>query len=108
MTAAVSLEDLLDQMGAALQRGALGDLAPLAVAIEAEVAALPALDPRRAEGLRRRAQHNDICLQAALRGVRAAKLRISGIGAGAQLSTYGADGRKTQVGASTAHHSSRL
>jgi hypothetical protein len=109
MTNDIALEDLLDQMTLALQRGALDALAPLSEAISAELARLPALDSARSEGLRRRARRNDACLQAAARGVRAAIARIAGIGGqAAQLSTYGADGRKVLVGAAPAHHSHRL
>jgi hypothetical protein len=109
MTSDIALENLLDQMTLALQRGALDTLGPLSVAIAAELARLPALDGPRAEGLRRRARRNDACLQAAARGVRAAIARIAGIGgAGPNLSTYGADGRKVVVGATTAHLTHRL
>jgi hypothetical protein len=102
------LENLLDQMADALQRGALNELAALSGAIETEIAILPDLDPGRAEGLRRRAARNDLCLQAAARGVRSALARIAGVGRGQQLSTYGADGRKILVGATLASHSQRL
>jgi hypothetical protein len=109
MTPDTALEDLLDQLALALQRGALDALGPLSAAITAELARLPAIDGRRAEGLRRRARRNDACLQAAARGVRAAIARIAGIGnAGPNLSTYGADGRKMLVGATAAHLTHRL
>ncbi len=109
MKDASSLEDMLDHMTMALQRGALSELGPLAAAIEAEMATMAPLDMRRAKELQRRAARNDLCLQAAARGVRAAIARIAGIGgAGAQLSTYGADGRKVLVGAPITYHSSRL
>ncbi len=109
MTTGFELEDLLDEMTMALQRGALDALGPLSEAITAELSRLPALDGPRAEGLRRRARRNDVCLQAAARGVRAAIMRIAGIGGQSpQLSTYGADGRKVLVGAPPAHHSHRL
>lgn len=109
MTAPASLEDLLDQMADALQRGALGDLGGLSRDIEAGIAGLPALDALRARGLQRRAARNEVCLQAAARGVRAAIARIAGIsGTAQQLSIYGADGRKVLVGGAMVHHSSRL
>lgn len=109
MTPDITLEDLLDNMALALQRGALDALGPLTQAISAELARLPALDAARAEGLRRRAARNDACLQAAARGVRAAITRIAGAtGQSSYLSTYGADGRKVMVGAAPANHSQRL
>ncbi len=109
MTRHPTLEDLLDDLGLALQRGTLGQLAPLTAAITAELACLPALDAPRAEGLRRRALRNDACLQAAARGVRAAIARIAGIGSSAhQLSTYGADGRKRLVGDTNGQHAHRV
>jgi hypothetical protein len=109
MTPDIALEDLLDNLALALQRGALDALGPLTQAINAELARLPALDAARAEGLRRRAARNDACLQAAARGVRAAIARIAGAtGKASQLSTYGADGRKVLVGTALANHSQRL
>jgi hypothetical protein len=109
MTVDTPLEDLLDRMTLALQRGALADLGPLCAAIEGQLAALTAVDAGRAEGLHRRARRNDSCLRAAARGVRAAIARISDIGgAGPNLSTYSADGRKFRVAADLAQHTQRL
>jgi hypothetical protein len=109
VTARLPLEDLLDGIADALQRGALGELAHFSAALDAEFADLQTLDASRAEGLRRRAARNDLCLQAAARGVRAAITRISGIASGgSQLSTYGSDGRKTQVSGLPAQRWTRL
>lgn len=102
-----SLEELLDRMADALQRGALADLSDLIPAIEASMAALPRLDANRAEGLRRRAARNAHCLESAARGVRAALARIRKIG-GTELSTYGRDGRMIVSTASAATPCARL
>jgi hypothetical protein len=109
MTDVISLEDALDQMADALQRGAFGDLGALNSLIEAGIDSLAPMDTARAEGLRRRAARNAACLQAAARGVRAAVARIKGLHTGgASFSTYGADGRRVQVGHIGFSHSTRL
>lgn len=103
------LEDALDRMANALQKGAIGDLGGLARDIEAASQPLPPMTALQAEGVRRRAARNDACLQAAAKGVRAAIAHVTALSAeGFRLSTYGADGRKTMVGAAAARHSARL
>ena len=109
VNSARSLEEALDRMTDALQRGAITGLGDLAREIAAACDTLPPKDAARAEGLRRRAARNAVCLQAAARGVRAAVARIAGLtGDAAALSTYGADGRKVRVGSQMSRHSSRL
>jgi hypothetical protein len=109
MIDATSLEEALDRMAEALQRGAFAELGPLTAMIATQLDALAQLDAARAEGLRRRAARNAVCLQAAARGVRAAVARIKGLQDGdASFSTYGADGRRKQVGLSGFTQSTRL
>lgn len=109
MTDRIGLEDVLDRIADALQRGALKELEPLNRLIMAQMENRAALDPTRAKGVQWRAARNATLLQAAARGVRAARSRIDGLqGASATFSTYGADGRMVQVGRSASGHTSRM
>lgn len=89
------LEDLLDQAAAALLGGDLAALARLAP--EIEVAQITPTDRAGAERLRQKAQRNARLLEAAARGVKAARLRMAEIARGPTLTTYDARGQKAQI-----------
>jgi hypothetical protein len=103
MQPADELDALLDAVHAALRAGSYGDLAPLAERTEAALARLAASpDVPGKDRLRAKAQRNATCLQAAARGFRAARARLSELsGAGAGLSTYDVKGRRAALGASS-------
>jgi hypothetical protein len=86
------LETLLDEGAAALLAGDLAALARLAPEIEA--ASVDPFDRAGAERLHAKAQRNARLLQAASRGVRAARQRVTEILHGPTLTTYDAHGRK--------------
>jgi hypothetical protein len=88
------LEDLLDQAAQALLAGDLAALGPLAPLIES--ASLPQ-DRATAERLQVKAQRNARLLEAATRGVKAARLRVAEITRGPTLTTYDARGQKAQI-----------
>lgn len=88
------LEDLLDQAARALLAGDLGTLATLTAQIES--APLPQ-DRMTAERLRTKAERNARLLDAAKRGVKAARLRVAEITRGPTLTTYDARGQKAQI-----------
>lgn len=87
------LDDLLDQTAAALLAGDLSALAALAPRIEATD--LPG-DRASAERVLAKAQRNARLLDAAMRGVKAARLRMTEITHGSTLTTYDARGQKAQ------------
>lgn len=89
-----ALETLLDQTAEALLRGDLAALPGLTEAIEA---ATPPRDQPSAERLRAKAERNARLLQAAARGVKAAKARLADITSGPVLTTYDARGRRESV-----------
>lgn len=89
------LDLLLDQVAEALLRGDMTSLAALSPAIEAETT-IPA-DRATAERLQAKARRNERLLQAAARGVKAARLRLSEITSGPTLTTYDARGQKAQI-----------
>lgn len=88
------LEDLLDQAAQALLAGDLASLAALAPRIES--ADLPR-DRAAAERLQAKAQRNARLLEAATRGVKAARNRVAEITRGPALTTYDARGQKAQI-----------
>lgn len=88
------LEDLLDQAAQALLTGNLTELADLTPQIES--AALPQ-DRAAARRLQAKAQRNARLLEAATRGVKAARLRVAEITRGPTLTTYDARGQKAQI-----------
>lgn len=88
------LEDLLDQAAQALLAGNLDDLAALTPQIES--ADLPQ-DRVTAARLQAKAQRNARLLEAATRGVKAARLRVAEITRGHTLTTYDARGQKAQI-----------
>lgn len=89
------LETLLDQAAAALIAGNLPELARLAPQIES-VQVLPA-NRMVAERLQAKAQRNARLLDAAMRGLKAARHRVSEITLGPTLSTYDARGQKALI-----------
>lgn len=92
------MEALLDRAHTALLGGNLTDLSPLTAAAERLATGLGRLDAATAGRLRDKAERNGQMLQAAARGVRAARSRIAEITAEPALTTYDARGRKDSVG----------
>lgn len=91
-----TLEDLLDQAAGALLRGDLAALPALSAAIEQASEEVTG-DTALAETARRKAERNARLLQAAARGVRAARGRLAEIASGPVLTTYDALGRRAAV-----------
>ena len=89
------LETLLDQAAAALMAGDLAALARLTPGIEAARIAPP--DRASAERLQAKARRNARLLEAATRGVKAARLRMTEITRGPTLTTYDARGHKAEI-----------
>lgn len=90
-----SLETLLDAAAEALLAGDLRTLSRLTPEIES--ASLAPHDRASAERLQAKAQRNARLLQAATRGVKAARLRVAEITRGPTLTTYDARGQKAQL-----------
>lgn len=88
------LEALLDQAAEALLAGDLGALSALTPRIES--ADVPQ-DRATAERLQAKARRNARLLEAATRGVRAARLRVAEITRGPMLTTYDARGHRAQI-----------
>jgi hypothetical protein len=93
---AATLEELLDQTHAALLRGDLAALSGLFPMIEGKAQTVPR-NRALIERLRTKADRNMRLLQAAARGVRAAKGRLAEIAAGPVLTTYTARGHREAV-----------
>jgi HAMP domain-containing protein len=93
----VQLEDLLDKVAEALLAGDLSLLATLAPKVEAGVATLSTRDPVRADRLRAKAGRNARLLDAAARGVKAARNRMSEIARGHALTTYDSRGQRATI-----------
>ncbi len=89
------LESLLDLAAAALIAGDFDALTRLTPQIEAQ--SLTSTDRKRAEALRAKAQRNERLLDAATRGVKAARLRLTEVARGPTLTTYDARGQKAQI-----------
>ena len=90
------LDDLLDQTHQALLAGDLSRLGTLAPQVDS--AATPvATDSGTAQRLRRKAERNARLLQAALRGLRAARGQMDAVAGGADVTTYDAQGRKSTL-----------
>lgn len=90
-----SLEDLLDATTAALLAGDLTALARLAP--QMEQADLSPADQPQLLRLQSKAHRNARLLQAAARGVKAARLRVDEITRGPTLTTYDAQGQKALI-----------
>jgi hypothetical protein len=88
------LEALLDQAAKALLAGDFAVLSDLAPRIES---ASPPHDRSLLVRLQAKAERNARLLDAALRGVKAARLRAAEIARGPTLTTYDARGRKAQI-----------
>jgi hypothetical protein len=91
------LEDLLDQTHAALLAGDLAALSGLDERLSAAAGALPTPSMATARRLQRKAERNARLLQAAGRGLRAARARMAEIATGPGLATYDARGRKAAL-----------
>lgn len=94
-----ALERLLDRMHVAVLAGDIRDLATAAPELEAALANFATLDDRAlGERLRRKATRNATCLQAAARGLRAARRRITEIQSARDgLQTYDGHGKRTEL-----------
>ncbi len=90
-----SLESLLDRAADALIAGNLPELARLAPQIES--GDVRAADRAAAERLRAKAERNARLLDAAMRGLKAARHRVAEITRGPTLSTYDARGQKAVI-----------
>ena len=101
-TAALTVADpmavLLDRVHTALTRAEYGQLAPLSVEIEAELARLEGnRDGAALLRVQALARRNETCLQAAQRGFRAARRRVEEIKAARSgLVTYDTKGRRAE------------
>jgi hypothetical protein len=91
------LDDLLDQIRDALISGNLAVLAGLDIQLAAEASKLPPLDSVTARRLQTKAERNARLLQAAARGLRAARDRMTEIASAPGLATYDAKGRKAAI-----------
>jgi hypothetical protein len=89
------LEALLDQAAEALIAGNLPELARLAPQIES--ADVRTADRKAAERLRAKAERNSRLLDAAMRGLKAARHRVTEITRGPTLSTYDARGKRALI-----------
>ncbi|KAF0137955.1 MAG: hypothetical protein FD152_72 [Xanthobacteraceae bacterium] len=89
------LEQLLDDAAEALLSGDLAALALLAPQIES--INLQSTDRHTAERLRTKAERNARLLDAAKRGMKAARLRVAEIVRGPALTTYNARGQKALI-----------
>jgi hypothetical protein len=100
------LEMLLDQAAAALIAGDFGALAGLTTQIEAQ--SLATTDVKIAESLMTKAQRNARLLDAASRGVKAARMRLTEVVRGPTLTTYDSRGQKAQISAFVESRSHRV
>jgi hypothetical protein len=91
----VPLETLLDHAAEALLSGDLAALARLTPQIE--TASVTASDRPSAERLQRKALRNARLLEAATRGVKAARMRMGEITRGPTLTTYDARGQRAMI-----------
>jgi hypothetical protein len=89
------LESLLDRAADALIAGNLPELARLAPQIES--VDVRAADRAVAERLRAKAERNARLLDAAMRGLKAARHRVTEITRGPTLTTYDARGQKALI-----------
>lgn len=93
------LDALLDRMGEAARRADFATLAACAPEVEAAMASLPALTDRdEAERLQAKARRNARLLDAAQRGLAAARRRSAELRAGGtRLRTYDRSGRAAEI-----------
>lgn len=94
-----ALERLLDRMHAAVLAGDIRDLATAEAELEAVLADFTTFGDRGlGERLHRKAARNATCLQAAARGLRAARRRIAEIQSARDgLQTYDGHGKRTDM-----------
>jgi hypothetical protein len=102
------LEACLDATRAALMAGDMDALAKLAELVETARAAGSAPNEAAARRIKSKAEHNGRMLQAALKGVRAARQRAQELGTQGRFSTYDAGGRRDQHGLASAIPARRL
>jgi hypothetical protein len=100
------LETLLDLAAAALIAGDFDSLTRLTPQIEAQD--LATTDRKTAEVLQGKAQRNARLLDAATRGVKAARLRLNEVVRGPTLTTYDSRGQKAQISAFVETRSHRV
>jgi hypothetical protein len=99
----------LDRLQSALRRGALSDLPEIAASLEAELDGTGDLDAGALEAVRQKALRNAACLEAAARGVRAARRRLAEIRSmDAGFLSYDPAGRRDEAGAAPAVLAQRL
>jgi len=97
-TAIDRLSAELDRVYQVLRSGKLEGLAAATQALEAELARLDPLDAAGLDLLRHKAQRNAACLDAAARGVRAARRRLAEIRTiESGLGTYDDKGRRDEL-----------
>ena len=97
-TAIDRLSAELDRVYQVLRSGKLEGLAAATQALEAELARLDPLDAAGLDLLRHKAQRNAACLDAAARGVRAARRRLAEIRTiETGLGTYDDKGRRDEL-----------
>ena len=97
-TATDRLSAELDRVYHLLRSGKLEGLAAATHALEAELARLDPVDAAGLEMLRHKARRNAACLDAAARGVRAARRRLAEIRTiESGLGTYDDKGRRDEV-----------
>ena len=96
-----ALERALERVRAAAVGGDLAALAGMAEELSGRLAALgPVRDPVVLARIQRLARRNEACLDAAMRGLRAARRRLADIGsAGSGLQTYDGTGTTRRLGA---------
>ena len=97
-TASDRLSAELDRLYQTLRSGKLEGLAAATQALEAELARLEPMDAAGLDLLRQKAQRNAACLDAAARGVRAARRRLAEIRTiESGLGTYDDKGRRDEL-----------
>ena len=92
------IETILDETHAALRAGNLPRLAELSEQAELALANISSCERALAERLKRKAERNERMIAAAVKGVKAARLRARELTAKGRFSTYDSGGRRDQVG----------
>ncbi len=98
MTDRSDVETLLDATQVALRSGDLAALTDLAGRVETAMSAMGRPDAVTLRRLQDKARRNERLLAAAAKGVAAARRRARDLTDEGRFSTYGADGRRDQVG----------
>lgn len=98
MTGEDRVMECLKEVGSALRQGRLGDLENLTASLEAALADTGPIAPESLLRIRHQAVRNAALLQAAARGVRAARRRIAEIRAiGEGFVSYGPTGERDEA-----------